>query len=310
MNNSEKKTAAVSFSQLIDAVRHNKYQLSSGKNILELPLYFVLGKTFLNNYDEFLNKYKELLLEHNTDDEILAIVEKLSKGLWDTIDEYLKGDIISSYSIFCNTMSPIKHILPHRTISQCVFYRMRSETGLSDPKDFWHIPFHKQYLSKSERFSIEGYPILYLGYSKRVCELEITEGTLAKYSLINSIENVIDLTLGQGENQKLISDRDLMKIFPLIASCYIVPYYSAICQKECKPKGVSFREEYILPQFLTLYLRNEMKANGIIYYSVKEPNLQTNGIGEDDLKNLALYTTRIEGEEYDIQLMGKFEITL
>ena len=126
MNNSGKKVA-VSFSQLIDAVRYNKYQLSSGKNVLELPLYFVLGKTFLNNFDDFLNKYKELLLEQNIGEDILIIVDNLNKGLRDTIDEYLKGDIMNSYSIFCNTMFPIKDILPRRAINHDKLTLVESE---------------------------------------------------------------------------------------------------------------------------------------------------------------------------------------
>lgn len=310
MSTSKKATKTVSFAQLISAMKNCKYLLSSGKYVLELPLYFVNGKTFLTCYKEFLNLYEDLLQDEKVGEEIFNTVANLNKGLCNTIDEYLKGDIMSSYNIFCNTMNPIKGILPRRTINQGVFYRMRSDTELFDPIDFWHIPFNKRYLSQSERFSIEGYPILYLGYSKRVCELEISGGSLAKFNLLDSIENVLDLTLGQGEGQHLISDEDLMKTFPLIASCYVVPFYSILKQKEIKLKGVSFREEYIIPQFLTMYIRKELKANGIIYYSVKDPNLQTYGIGEDDLRNLALYTKHVEGEMYDEQLMKKFLITI
>lgn len=311
MGTSEKgKKQPITFSQLIKVIKYNNYRLSSGKNVLELPLYFALGKSFLSSYKEFFEKYNNLLHEENVDEDIRNTAKDLSDDLYKTVEKYLDGDIFTSYKLFCDAMSHIEGILPLVPINEGVFYRMRSDLGLTLRKDFWHIPFDKVYLSKSERFSIEGYPILYLGFSKHVCEIEISEGSLAEFSLNKPIYDVLDLTLGQGEGKRLLSDEKLIKVYPLIASCYIVPFYSILTNKECKPKNIFFREEYIIPQFLTMYIKAKKLAKGIIYYSVKDPNLNISGTGENDLRNLALYTSRIEGEIYDKQLMDYFDIKL
>ena len=53
-------------------------------------------------------------------------------------------------------------------------------------------------------------------------------------------------------------------------------------------------------------------AKGIIYYTVKDPNLNLQGKGEDDFKNIVLFTNRENNnsEKYDEELMDKFTISL
>lgn len=300
------------FQQLINSVRRIRYPLYSGKNVMELPLYFALGKSFKDNYINFSSQYLKLLDDNNVDDDTVEIVDNLTKNLCRTFNEYQKGKIISAYSYFKEAIEPIKGILPIKTLQNGSFYRMRADDGITDKTEFYHLPFDKIHLSKSERFSIEGYPCLYLGYSKHVCEMEISSGSLAKFALKEPLNKILDLTLGQGDGEKDISEIDLVKVYPLIASCYIVPFYSVIQERECRPDKSFFREEYIIPQLLTLYLKEEGIANGIIYYSVKDPNLDPHGKGENDLRNLVLFTN-IENntsEMFDNELIDKFEISL
>ena len=300
------------FQQLINSAKCQAYPLYSGKNVMELPLYFALGKSFKDNYENFSFQYLKLLSDNNVDNETIGIVEELTKVFKNTVNEYLNGKVESSYSSFKGSMELIKEILPIKKIYNRTFYRMRADGGITDKKEFYHLPFDKIHLSKSERFSIEGYPCLYLGYSKRVCELEISSGSIAKFNLKEPLNNILDLTLGQGDGKNDIQEIDLVKVYPLIASCYIVPFYSIIQEKECRPDKSFFREEYIIPQLLTLYLKEEGIANGIIYYSVKDPNLDLQGRGEKDFRNLVLFTNRENNtnEMFDNELIDKFEITL
>lgn len=310
--NVKERSQDISFDQLNEAAKKDcKYLLSSGKNVMELPMYCALGQSIASGYREFYELYETLLENESVKKNIINAVKELNKGLLTTILKYNNGNAFSAYRTFKNTISPIISLLPIiPSIDDGVFYRMRSETGLSDKKEFWHIPFNRAFLSKSERFSIAGYPILYLGYSKRVCELEVDKGTLAKFELQKPLNKILDLTLGQGVGKRSILDKDLMIVYPLIASCYVVPFYSVQQEQECKPNGVSFREEYIIPQFLTMYLKETGKANGIIYYSVKDPNLDIYGKDENDLRNIALYTSRGNRKTHDKVLMNKFNIEL
>ena len=300
------------FQQMVNSVRRIRYPINSGKNVMELPLYFSLGKSFEDNYENFSSQYLKLLSDNNVDNVTIGVVEKLTDELRKTVNEYLNGKIVSAYSTFKDAIEPIKEILPVKTVQEGTFYRMRAYAGITDKKEFYHLPFDKIHLSRSERFSIEGYPCLYLGYSKRVCEVEISSGSLAKFVLRKSLTHILDLTLGQGNGKKDISEIDLVKVYPLIASCYIVPFYSTIQEKECRPDKSFFREEYIIPQLLTLYLKEEGIANGIIYYSVKDSNLDLQGKGEKDFRNLVLFTNRgkMLDDVYDNELIDKFIITL
>ena len=278
---------------------------------MSLPLYFALGKSFLENYKNFTFLYLKLLKDQNVDGETIQFVEELTNNLREIIIDYLNGKVASSYSKFKQEMKPVIEKLHKKTIPVKTFYRMRAEGGLSDIKEFHHIPFDKIYLSQNERFSIVGYPCLYLGYSKRVCEIEVSKGSLARFSLKKPLDKILDLTLGQGDGEKDITEKDLVKIYPLIASCYIVPFYSTILEKECTPEKSYFHEEYIIPQLLTLYLKEEGVADGIIYYSVKDPNLNPRGQGEKDFRNIVLFTKREKlNENYDFELIKKFEISL
>ncbi|MBQ9231196.1 MAG: RES domain-containing protein [Prevotella sp.] len=300
------------FQQLVNSAKSQAYPIYSGKNVMELPLYFAFGKSFSDNYDNFASQYLDNLRGNNLDSDTINLVDNLIKNLRKTINEYLNGKLASAYSSFKDAMELIKSLLPIKTIHNRIFYRMRANGGITDIKEFYHIPFDKIYLSQSERFSIEGYPCLYLGYSKHVCEIEVSGGSLAKFALKEPLDNILDLTLGQGDGKKDIPEIDLVKIYPLIASCYIVPFYSIMQKKECRPDKSFFREEYIIPQLLTLYLKEEGIANGIIYYSVKDPNLDLQGIGEKDFRNLVLFTNRENNtnENYDNELISKFDITL
>lgn len=300
------------FQQIINSAKRQAYPIYSGKNVMELPLYFAFGKSFKDNFDNFTSQYLENLKGNDVDSDTVNLVENLINNLSRTINDYLNGKIASAYSSFKKAMELIKAILPVKTIHERTFYRMRANDGITDKKEYYHLPFDKIHLSKSERFSIEGYPCLYLGYSKHVCEMEILSGSLAKFSLKEPLNNILDLTLGQVDGDNDIPEIDLVKVYPLIASCYIVPFYSVIQERECRPDKSFFREEYIIPQLLTLYLKEEGIANGIIYYSVKDPNLDPHGRGENDFRNLVLFTNRENNtsEMFDKELIDKFEITL
>ena len=286
------------FQQLINSAKCQAYPLYSGKNVMELPLYFAFGKSFNDNFDNFTSQYLKNLKGNDVDSDTVNLVEEFIKNLRITIIEYFNGKLVSAYSTFKDAMEPIKEILPIKTVQK--------------KKEYYHLPFDKIHLSKSERFSIEGYPCLYLGYSKHVCEIEISSGSLAKFTLKEPLNKILDLTLGQGDGDNDISEIDLVKVYPLIASCYIVPFYSVIQERECRPNKSFFREEYIIPQLLTLYLKETGIANGIIYYSVRDPKLDVQGRDEKDLRNLVLFTNRENDtrERYDRTLIDKFDITL
>ena len=145
-------TSKCVFQQLIDSARGIKYPLYSGKNVMELPLYFALGKSFKDNFKNYTSQYLNLLKDNNVDSDSIDIVEKLTGGLRKTVNEYQCGKVESAYTTFKDAMELIKGILPVKTIHNRTFYRMRADGGITDKKEFYHLPFDKIHLSKSERF--------------------------------------------------------------------------------------------------------------------------------------------------------------
>ena len=62
------------FRQLVNSARSTKYLLNSGKNVMELPLYYALGKSFLDNFDNFSSQYLKLLKDNNVNNDIFEFV--------------------------------------------------------------------------------------------------------------------------------------------------------------------------------------------------------------------------------------------
>lgn len=134
------------FQQLVNSVRRIRYPIYSGKNVMELPLYFALGKSFKDNYEYFSSQYLKLLSDNNVDKDTIGIVEELTKELGNTVNEYLNGKVESAYSSFKDAMKLIKGILPVKPLHNRTFYRMRADGGITDIKEFYHLPFDKIHL--------------------------------------------------------------------------------------------------------------------------------------------------------------------
>ena len=185
-----------------------------------------------------------------------------------------------------------------------VFYRMRKELDLKEERQFYHLPKSMRYKCNSERFSIAGYPCFYVGYSKNDCYVEISKtGSMIGMSLNDDKSlKVFDLTFSE-EQQSGDGLKDYLKAFPLIASCYVVTMNCV------EADSAKFREEYVIPQMLTSYLKNKGKYDGICYYSVRNENLDTLGRDENDYRNLVLFTdlsSSNASDDYDMELMKKF----
>lgn len=128
--------------------------------------------------------------------------------------------------------------------------------------DLFHIPFEKRHLVSNYRYSVAGFPSLYLGSSLLTCWEELGCPSLnsfwaSSFSPIDSWE-LLDMRLFK----KIESNNSLdnyLKYLPLLICCAI-------------PKGDmegSFHAEYIIPQFLTSYIISEHrdKLDGISYCS-------------------------------------------
>ena len=185
------------------------------------------------------------------------------------------------------------------------YYRARKGDGSKslERKDMFHIPFEKKEYVTTQRFSVPGLPCLYLSNSVYVCweELgrpDINKMQVSRLKLENYRLKYLDLSLspsylkrmltistsehcleGKKTSEQALNEKDYLTLiyimrWPLIAACSI---------KVKKPDG-AFKPEYIFPQFLLQWVRQNKNIDGIKYFSVR-----TNINSEHDLSKFANY---------------------
>ncbi|SEA89115.1 RES domain-containing protein [Prevotella sp. tc2-28] len=301
------------YSKMIEYVHsHNGYKSLNGCDILWFPLVTPLNVSMYDYLKDVFEKYEALINLHEFTNEISSEikdeVKKVINGLLSVLMMYKTGDVIEAFKEFEVLMDgcykdsfPIKKLEIGHT-----FYRMRANKhNIMDEKEFYHIPSKLRHLCASYRFSIAGYPCLYLGYSKNVCFSEISNnGTMCGLELLRQQSNdlfLLDLTFPKTV-EKAESDTisNFIKAWPLVVSCYIVMANSQI------NRDSKFREEYIIPQMLTAYLKHKTKLDGICYYSTRNENLDPYGKDEEDYRNVVLFTNLSENDDYDISLIERF----
>lgn len=161
------------------------------------------------------------------------------------------------------------------------FYRVRSAPNSAIEKDaneMFHIPSQKRQLASNERFSLCGFPSLYLSTMQQLAWQECgypPEYYCSKYQYLPSDDSqddwkIIALCAPKEIRNRFLAtyynDFDLwlsivercLKTYPLILSCSFA-----------NASGKApFKQEYIIPQMLMQWVhRNKDKYNGISYFS-------------------------------------------
>lgn len=164
-----------------------------------------------------------------------------------------------------------------------------------------HRPFEERFLIKEGRFSLPGFPCLYLGGSEEVCEKEVGKGNKGECKFVNQYQirddkSIKFLSLAPPINDSLQELLGFLVLYPLILASQSPKKHS---------EGV-FHEEYIIPQLLMEYVReNREDVDGIRY-------LSSHYMDGEMLKmmNYVLPVTEIKESGYDEKLMDKFAVEL
>ena len=148
------------------------------------------------------------------------------------------------------------------------FYRMRNsqEYVQYEKNDMYHIPFDKNYLVGNERFSITGFPTLYLSSSIYGCWEETGRGNLeyANVALFKNTQKIRLISLITPSSRTMVQNNNVLFAFPLLLASSL----EVIHPKE------KFIPEYIVPQLLMECLIEYRNQNvttdilGIEYKSV------------------------------------------
>jgi len=277
------------YRSMCEFVEKNKedYQVNSSSNysILNFPLEIDLGSPSEIFLEDVFNKYYKLLELFQFDDSFTNVTKYIGKGIIDTIQTYKTGDITKAFLDFENVLNKVPHgsYVISTITKDDDLYRMRKERDKIEKEEFYCLRNTKRHLCSPGRYSIAGYPCFYVGYSINDCFVEISEeGSICKINLKEENGNtlrVLDLTFNddpEKENMFII-------IWPLIAACNM---------NYLEGREVNFKEDYIIPQFLTMYvLRHKqlLGVDGIRYYSTRNRNLDIKGKGENDYRNIVFF---------------------
>lgn len=159
-------------------------------------------------------------------------------------------------------------------------FRMTKINTTSDSKctknEIFHIPFEIRGKASTARFSIPGFPCLYLGTSAKVCWLETGKHEdktyISRFRVNNKNFSLTPLNLSipkffTEEIYDKSSDLNFeafcfLITFPLIQTCSFKIHEKSVDYK--------FKPEYIIPQLLMQFTGEEKsKFNSIIYSSTK-----------------------------------------
>ena len=157
------------------------------------------------------------------------------------------------------------------------FYRMRevkiSERRNLKNKDIFHIPLNLRGIVETQRYSVPGYPCLYLSHRVYGCWEEMGRpdfGTIMVSRFKNTKPfSLLDLRIPSLEkwNNDFIN---CLKFFPLVISTMI----------QVKNSDDNYKPEYVIPQLLTEWIisqsdkgeKGEKRIIGIAYTSAQKNN--------------------------------------
>lgn len=192
---------------------------------------------------------------------------QFTKGLVESVKKYYEGKPNEAYKKFENTLrndlKDFDEVLRFKDLPENTdFYRMRlaSPNYPLEQKELFHIPFEKRGLVKSQRFSIPGFPSLYLGSSVYICWEELGRPLRNQFQVvrISNTEKIKILDLSPLQGDELLDNRKLYRYFmtwPLIAACSV----------KVINKDDTFKPEYIIPQILLQWIRNNHEIRGLTY---------------------------------------------
>ncbi|MGQ9007556.1 hypothetical protein ACTXHP_04895 [Bacillus stercoris] len=259
---------------------------------------------FLNEvYDKYINALNSLPCEQTFEFSKVESIDKFRNMISESLQQSLNGSAGSAYEKFKNAMDYfVNELGDFRGLSLLVdeirtydtLFRMRKEENENQffsKEDMFHVPFEKRGIIGSNRFSLLGFPSLYLGSSLAVCKEELCESSADLESMqaaaikINDIENVkiLDISLPSS----VISKR-LGFLFELtykgetsfnFNNLFLLWVLSAACSIKVKNPHDKFKPEYIIPQFLTEWVKCSSEYAGICYMSTKVSTLTAENVG-------------------------------
>lgn len=231
------------------------------------------GKSFPTHLETLLGAYLEAY--RDIDDScfkggaegkfaLMTKIESVCEKITECLDLYSRAKLdecidkmreILSHESFC----------AYRVCEGSMWYRSRMVEGrerVLKANKMFHVPFELVRKIGNNRFSISGYPCLYLSNTIWACWEEMKEPAMEDFctSLVEPTRNIelLDLRFPNTKYHQVLED--VLYTLPLIIACSV----------EVEYPDDPFKPEYIMPQIVMLALVNHKRFEGCSFTSTKK----------------------------------------
>lgn len=216
-------------------------------------------------------------------------IMKLCSIIERTIDCYFKGMSYEAYGLISKEITEyldykcdyyFKTRMDFNFENQPLFRIRKSHEEKLSKKEMFHIPFEKNEIVESYRYSIPGVPCLYLGGSISICLKELNLEEISDDIFVSRFK-VKDSYLGQIKMLNLgmlpqkfaahiVNNEDYNENIEAALLDYLVCWpLIAVCSFKVSNPYEYFKPEYIIPQMLLQWVKYEGKYDGIQYFTTK-----------------------------------------
>lgn len=273
-----------------------KFQKIFSNETYQLPIFWD-GEDFYATLYKHLKGYREdIEKNYGYDSDLCAKVKSICQGICAAVDYSFRGYPEKAYKRFESVMDILKEdplLIDKQKIKNEKLYRVVDVGNAAKPsrQRLFHVPFSLRSKMSTQRYSIPGFPCLYLGTSVELCCAEIekdpkldylyvsryelqTDSSALEYSLrilINGAQKpvfdngtfiIFDISIKPNKAANTMQNKDFAKYtkwYPLIAAC---SYVRAM-------RNSNYSAEHIIPQLFIQWLRSEYEEAvvGIKYFS-------------------------------------------
>lgn len=220
-----------------------------------------------------------------------GLIRSTAKRIIDTISLHREGAPHLAYSTFAEIASDLDEFfenistLPIGSNASPKMFRIRLGNMRNYKRaDMFHIPYDKRFLVSTQRYSIPGLPAVYLSGSIWCCweemnrpafsEIHVSEfrpATDQTYTLLDfGYRPAVVASIAREYNPTFPSADKAMKMISSYAICWpLIAACSLIARDKRDEENCNFVHEYIIPQLLLQWVKNNREWDGIRYFSTK-----------------------------------------
>lgn len=239
-------------------------------------------------------------------------IEEICQTVISCIESYNRAEIANAIDMMTNAInkysSKLRLLIIDDKGKYKNWFRIRPQEDyvkLYKAKEMFHIPFEMRYKVKNQRFSINGYPCLYLGRSVWGCWEEMHEIDF-RFACVSRFEvqkrlTLLNVCIPEKDFQEVETDEicNLLRSWPLIIACSI---------KVDKPQE-PYKPEYIIPQLLMIAVKQGKEFIGCSYTSTQRNDFFDWDEDEDLLCNIAIPVMEVKEEGLCPTLCSFFKVT-